>query len=88
MTVGSTQRSVWLDLTGGRFRVSTPAGHRRIVTVSDGHAAVTLFRQFVTRTTGSPAFLVTMADPGWERFATGFSVTGCRPERRSRAFTG
>jgi len=64
VTVGSTQRTVWLDLTGGRFRVSTPAGHRRIVTVSDRHAAVTLFRQFVTRTTGSPAFLVTMADPG------------------------
>jgi hypothetical protein len=64
VTVRGAERTVWLDLTTGRFRVSSPAGHRRVVTVSDGHAAVTRFRGFTTEATGSPGFLVTTADPG------------------------
>ncbi|HEY7257419.1 MAG TPA: hypothetical protein VH459_00040 [Gaiellales bacterium] len=64
VTVGGAERTVWLDLTAGRFRVSTPSGHRRIVTVSDGHAALTLSRGITSRTTGSPGFLVATADPG------------------------
>jgi len=63
VTVAGVERTVWLDLAGSRFRVSTASGHRRVVTVSDGRTALTRFHGFTTRTTGSPDFLVTTADP-------------------------
>jgi hypothetical protein len=64
VTVGTSgTRTVWLDVDGGRFRVSLSAEHGRKVTASDGHAAVTRFRGFMTRTTGSAEFLEATADP-------------------------
>ena len=64
VTVGTSgTRTVWLDVDRGRFRVSLSAGHGRKVTASDGHAAVTRFRGFMTRMTGSAEFLEATADP-------------------------
>jgi hypothetical protein len=55
--------TVWLDVDSGRFRAAVSGGHGRKVTTSDGRTAVTRFRGFTTRTTGSPAFLEATADP-------------------------
>lgn len=64
VTVGTSgTRTVWLDVDGGRFRVSLATGHGRKATVADGHTALTEFHGFTTQTTGTSAFLEATADP-------------------------
>jgi hypothetical protein len=63
VTVGDIRNVVWLDLAGGRFRLTMQAGHRRMVTVSDRRTAVTRLPGLTTRTIGSPSFLIMTADP-------------------------